>query len=310
MSSDICVVGSLNADRTIQLPRLPVAGETAVGHVSSWGPGGKGGNQAAAAASLGGRVRMIGCLGADTEGDWLRRDLADRGIDVSGIRTDTEQRTGAATIALDPEGGNLIIVDAGANWSLSAADVVTPWVRDARVVLAQLEVPALTVAAVVEHATGLVVLNPAPYRELPAQTLSRVDVLVPNLPEFASLCGLSDVPDLDGARGLLGSARLPGAVVVTMGELGALVRSAEDGAVVHVPTPSVEVVDTTGAGDCLCGALAVALAEGADVVEAAQFAVAAASCSTRGRGARGALPRRSDMAAVSAAPGAVAAEPR
>jgi ribokinase len=296
MPGEICVLGSLNSDLVVQVARLPAAGETVLGLQSDVVPGGKGANQAAAAAALGGTVSMVGCIGADELGSWMRRDLAERGVDTSNIRVVENVRTGSATIPVAPDGSNLIVVDPGANSSVSAQDASRPAVVDAEVVLLQLEVPMLAVETAAREARGTVILNPAPYRELSRLTLTAVDLLVPNLFEFTDLVGAAAVPQsLDEAVALMALSHLPCSAVVTLGAEGALVRLRDSPRVVHVPAPQVEVVDTTGAGDCLCGALAVAVAEGADVVEGVRFAVTAASISTTGAGARGHLPSRGDV---------------
>ncbi len=234
---------------------------------------------------------MLGRVGDDEIGERIRADLAARGIEVGGLLTTAGAQTGRATIAVDPNGENLIIVDSGANHRLSADDVTTAAVREADVVLVQLEIPVEAVAAAVEAAGGLVVLNPAPPIALAADVLERVDVLVPNMSELGFLAGRETPRDRTEAMQLAESLGRRSDVVVTMGALGALVVP-RVGEVTHVEAPVTEAVDTTGAGDCFCGALAVGLAEGRDLVACVRFAVFAASLSTRAPGARGGLPTR------------------
>jgi ribokinase len=293
----VTVVGSLNEDVLVAVDRLPGRGETVVGHAVELAPGGKGANQAAAAARLGPGVAMVGRVGDDEAGERQRAALAALGVDVALVRTTPREPTGSATIPVeDGSGENLIVVVPGANAALGPADVEVDAVRRADVVLLQLEVPLPAVQAAAAAATGRVVLTPAPPRPLPAALLERVDVLVPNEHELVALAGARPGPR--GAAELAELARgvTRGAVVVTRGAEGALVVL-PDGRVLEQPAPAVGAVDTTGAGDCFCGALAQALAGGAELPAAVRFAVAAAALSTTGPGARGALP---DEAAVRA----------
>ncbi|WAX59121.1 ribokinase [Jatrophihabitans cynanchi] len=291
----VTVVGSLNLDLVVTVGRLPGRGETVVGSAAVTGPGGKGANQAAAAAALSPHVAMVGCVGADEAGARLRADLADRGVDVTSVLTSSSSVTGTATVAVEEPGGeNLIVVAPGANFALSAADVDVRAVRSAAVLLAQLEVPLATVRAAVQLAGGIVVLNPAPPQPLPAELLAAVDVLVPNEWELAALAGAPSSPHSPDELAALARSVTSRDVVVTMGGRGALVVPG-DGTPVVIAPPAVTPVDTTGAGDCFCGALCVGLADGLDLVAAARYAVTAAALSTTAAGARGLLP---DDAAV------------
>lgn len=285
----ITVVGSLNLDLVLSVAHLPRPGETVVGSRAQSVPGGKGANQAAAAASLSGEVTMVGRVGDDPSGVLVVEQLAAHGVDVVTVLRTPGVRTGAATVAVDPAGENLIIVAPGANAVLTEQDVAVDSVRTASVVLLQLEVPLPTVLAAARAATGLVVLNPAPPAALPPSLLNRVDVLVPNEWELAALAGAE--PKRLGVESLAALARAVTTrdVVVTMGARGALVVSPSCLPVVISPPP-VDIVDTTGAGDCFCGALAVSLARGDGLEDAARYATVAATLSTLGAGARGALP--------------------
>ena len=293
----VTVVGSLNLDLVVTVGRLPGRGETVVGSAAVTGPGGKGANQAAAAAALSPHVAMVGCVGADEAGARLRADLAGRGVDVTSVLTSSSSVTGTATVAVEEPGGeNLIVVAPGANVALSAADVDVPAVRTAAVLLAQLEVPLATVRAAIGLAGGIVVLNPAPPQPLPAELLAHVDVLVPNEWELAALAGAPAAEHAPDELAALARSVTSRDVVVTMGGRGALVVPAGGTPVVIAPPP-VSPVDTTGAGDCFCGALCVGLAGGLELVAAARYAVTAAALSTTAAGARGLLP---DDAAVRA----------
>ncbi|MGY1777883.1 ribokinase [Geodermatophilus sp. SYSU D00804] len=294
----VTVVGSLNEDVLVAVGRLPGRGETVVGRAAVLAPGGKGANQAAAAGRLAGSgVAMVGRVGDDPAGERQRAALADAGVDTALVLPTPGHPTGSATIPVeDGSGENLIVVVPGANGELTPEDVDVPAVRRAAVVLLQLEVPLPTVRAAADAASGTVVLTPAPPQPLPPELLRRVAVLVPNEHELVQLAGADPGPRAPAELAALARTLGAAATVVTLGARGALVVPA-DGPVLLQAPPPVEPVDTTGAGDCLCGALGAALARGADLAGAVREAVAAAALSTTGPGARGALP---DAAAVRA----------
>jgi ribokinase len=294
----VTVVGSLNEDVLVRVARLPGRGETVVGRDTVLAPGGKGANQAAAAGRLGRGVAMVGRVGADPAGDRQLAALAAAGVDTTSVLRSTGAPTGSATIPVEEGSGeNLIVVVPGANHELRPEDVGIDVVRRARVVLLQLEVPLATVLAAAAVATGTVVLTPAPPQPLPPELLSRVDVLVPNEHELGQLAGVpgGERPPAQLAR--LARSLAAATVVVTLGARGALLVPAE-GPVLLQPPPPVRPVDTTGAGDCFCGALAVALADDAAPAEAVASAVTAAALSTTGAGARGALPDAGEVAGL------------
>ncbi|HEX9762129.1 MAG TPA: ribokinase [Acidimicrobiia bacterium] len=307
--ADVVVVGSINHDLTVLAPHHPHPGETVMGLGHYGGSGGKGANQAMAAARAGATVAMIGMVGDDEHGRALTRALADEGIDVGGVGVDPVAPTGLAVITLDDQAENTIVVSPGANCSLSPEWVeASPFLRSAPTVLAQLEVPLQAVEAAASIAAGLFILNAAPARELPRGLLERVDVLVLNRSELAMLTGvMSERVDRVGS-----TARLiegPGSVVVTLGAKGAVVISrwevtvgAERPAVfsgsevTHLESPVVEVVDTTGAGDAFCGALAASLAGGKTFIEAVTWAVAAGALACSRAGAQAAMPTAAEIA--------------
>ena len=284
----IAVVGSINLDLVVAVERHPTPGETVVGGDCRQYPGGKGANQAVAAARLGAKVAMVGRVGADAQGAWLRDGLWTEGVQVEHVREDRQAPTGVAMIAVDARGENTIVVSPGANARVDARDIADARevVRGAEVVLVQHEVPPEAVAAAIATAGGTVVLNPAPARGLAAP----VDVLVPNRGELETLAGGRGDPVT-----LARSIAAAGAVVVTLGAEGAVV--VEGDRAERVRAPHVEAVDSTGAGDAFCGALAEAMAGGATVVEAARWAVRVAAVSVTRPGAQGGLPRREDVPA-------------
>jgi ribokinase len=298
---DVVVVGSINLDLSLQVERFPNPGETVLGSDVLRGGGGKGANQAVAAARLGRHVAMIGCLGDDDAGDYLLRLLEEERVDVSGIDRREGIASGLAVIEVDSAGENRIVVASGANAQVSTDHLAAAEaaIAAAPVVLAQLEVPV----SVVEHLAsmprqGLLVLNPAP--AVDAIDLSGVDILVPNRGELAGLTGGgAEAVDTDS---LVDQVRAlpdgPDAVVVTLGGDGALVVEglrSESVSVDNIAPVAVTAVDTTAAGDAFCGALADALCLGAEVGEAARWAARVAAVTVTRRGAQSSLPLRSDV---------------
>ncbi len=283
----IAVVGSVNRDVVVQTDRLPAPGETvlATGHTES--AGGKGANQAVAAARLGAEVAFVGRVGDDEAGRLLREGLAAAGVDTTRLVATSQHATGLAVIAVDAAGENAIVVSPGANRAVVVSDVAdaAALLREATVTLLQLEIPMQTVVDAAATAGGTVVLNAAPARALPEELLGDVDVLVVNTGELEALTG-STTPE--SAAGL----SVP-AVVVTLGPDGAAVVKGD--AVARYPAPSVEVVDTTGAGDAFCGALAAAIDAGLTIDEAVPRAVVAGALATTAVGARTAMPTREEL---------------
>ena len=293
----VAVVGSLNLDLVVRVARPPGPGETVTGSDVFRNPGGKGANQAVAAARLGRRVAMVGCVGDDAAGRELLESLTGAEVDTARVRVVDGVPSGTAFITVADDGENQIVVSPGANARLTAADVAAAGaaLAAAAVTLLQLEVPLEAVAAAAGAAGGRVVLNPAPVRDLPEDLLAKVDVLVPNRVELAQLAGAGVPETVEDAATLAG--RLPArAVVVTLGGDGALV--VEDGRVGHVPAVPVRPVDTTAAGDAFCGGLADALAGGAGLQEAARRAVRVAAAACLRPGAQASLPTPADLEAL------------
>jgi len=283
----VVVVGSVNMDVSVTVDRLPRAGETLLGGTMRRGGGGKGANQAIAAARAGGaRTAMVGRVGADAEGDALRSALESEGIDCAALETSATESTGIALITVDASGENTIVVAAGANEEVTVDALTASVVARADVVLAQLEIPqrAVLAAARARRAGAVFVLNAAPYAVIDPALLDEVDLLVVNEHEALGLTGAASIEAATAS--LLG--QVP-AVLVTLGAAGALLvrRGAPP---VQVPASPVEVVDTTGAGDTFCGVLGAALARGDDDLTALQFASSAASIAVQHRGAQDAVP--------------------
>jgi ribokinase len=297
-SPEIVVIGSANVDLVTRVKQLPVPGETVLATGYAEHPGGKGANQAIAAARLGRAVSFVGVVGDDGHGAWLTEALLAEGVDVANLRRLDGVPTGRALVLVDDAAENSIVVVAGANAELRPDDVsaASSALRGAAVAVAQLEIPLEAVRAAGEHAAGRFVLNPAPARPLDADLLGRVDVLVVNEGELARVTGVEVGGDPDTFAQRVAQAGLRCAVVVTLGGRGAMV--CEDGRVTVCPAPPVTVVDTTGAGDCFVGALADALARGLGLPDALHWAVAAASLSTQSLGATTAMPTSAEVDAL------------
>lgn len=285
-TGDVCVVGSLNLDLVARVQRLPGPGETVLGHDFSEHPGGKGANQAVAAARAGARTSIIGAVGADAAGRTLTEVVTGESVDVSGLVT-VHSTTGRALIGVDEAGENSIMVVPGANAALTPEHIRAhaSQLRAARVVLMQLEVPVPVIEAVCDcvHPDTVVVLNPAPAAPLPANVLERLDVLIPNEHELNLLGGASALLR-SGVRRLL----------VTEGARGARLHHA-NGQVERIDPWPVTPVDTTAAGDAFCGVFAAWLARGASWSEAAQAAAAAGALATTRPGAIPSLPAEADL---------------
>ena len=295
MQAKVVIVGSLNMDLVTRAPRLPRAGETLAGQSFVTVPGGKGANQAVAAARLGASVAMIGCVGDDAYGEQLRSALLTEGIDCQAVTTIAGESTGVALIVVDDNSQNAIVIVAGGNGHVSASvvDGFDVLLQQAEVIICQLEVPESTVGHVLKRGHELgktVILNPAPATgPLPEQWYGWVDYLIPNESEATALTGLpvdSPASAESAAKTLLASG--VGKVVVTLGEQGALFASEER--VEHFPAPRVNPVDTTAAGDTFVGGFAAALADGKSESEAIRFGQIAAALSVTRSGAQPSIP--------------------
>jgi ribokinase len=308
----ICVVGSLNADLVVKMPRYPRPGETVPGTSFEQFPGGKGGNQAYAAARLSGpgvSVSLVGRIGTDAAGPWLREALAAGGVDVRAVRAVEGTPTGVAVIAVDGAGQNQIVVVPGANDSLvpGALSPHHETLAAADVLLLQLEIPLPTVqtaARVAREKGALVILDPAPARPVPDALLRLCDFVTPNESELLALDGApAAAGPLDRATAAAAARRLlargPRHVVVKMGGAGALLVGAQGEA--FWPSFPVTPVDTTAAGDTWNAGFAAALAEGLPVADAGRFACAAAALSVTRRGAQPSVPARDEVLALLAA---------
>lgn len=297
----VVVVGSFNMDLVVKAGRRPQTGETLMGEEFGMFIGGKGSNQAIAAARLGADVTMIGRLGTDLFGGTLMDAHAEEGICTDYVIRDTEVGTGVASILIDADGDNSIVLVPQANMCLSVEDIerASESIASANVLLLQLEVPiaASRRAAEIAKSNGAtVVLNPAPAQELPDDFLAQVDILTPNEVETESLSGVrvSTAADAERAAKVLLDKGLS-AVILTLGERGALLLTPD--MTQQVPAYSVEVVDTTAAGDAFCGALATGLARGENLADAVAFANTAGALAITVLGAAPSMPTAAQVEA-------------
>ena len=297
--SRIAVVGSVNTDMILRVPRIPQVGETIHGGQFLTAAGGKGANQAVAASRAGGRVAFVARVGRDSFGDRALKALGHDRIDVTRVFRDGVAPSGVALILLDRTGQNSIAVAAGANHRLSVADIrkSRSTIASAQTLLLQLETPLNTVRAAAHLASrkGVrVILNPAPAQALPTALLKHVSIITPNESEAELLTGIK-VTTLSAAKKAAEALHRLGVptVILTMGARGALVSA--DGIATLVRGFKVKAVDTTAAGDTFNGALAVALTEGQSLLQAVRFANAAAAISVTRLGAQPSVPRRQEI---------------
>lgn len=304
MSKEIIVVGSINLDLVFTSPSLPGPGETVAGADLAAHPGGKGANQAVAAARMGASVAMVGCLGEDDHGRFLRAQLEEEGICTNHVFS-VPGPSGCAGIFVDKKGENQIVVASGANSYLSPDYVAAVGdISNAKVLLVQLEIPDDAVLAAVRLAKEggvTVILDPAPARNLAQELLEMIDFLTPNAKEASMLTGV-DVHCWKTAALAARQLRAAGVahVLVTMGKFGAFFSSPQGE--VRISAPQVEAVDSTAAGDAFNGALAVALARGVEPDLAADIAAAAGALAASAPGAQPSLPTLKQLAEVVSLP--------
>jgi ribokinase len=292
--SEIIVVGSLNA--VVRTPRFPRPGETISGEDLQVIPGGKGANQAVAAARHGANVSMLGRVGNDTFGDFLLDNLKENNVDFQHIQRDTAS-TGTAIIVVDTNGQNSIVLSPGANGKVSSADVSSASFSDHKLLLLQLEIPIPTVLSATQraHENGLsVILNPAPAQQLPEELISVVDYLIPNETELSLLTAMEvkDTPSAErAAKSLL--ERGVKNVIVTLGSKGALIVTGTQ--VTHIDTYKVDVVDTTAAGDAFIGGFAYKLLQNKSLEDSVRYGCACGALATTKFGAQPSLPTKKEV---------------
>ena len=299
MKNKLCVLGSINVDHVIRVPYFPKAGETLTGYGYQIAYGGKGANQAVAAARCGANVSFVGAIGDDQIGQTMKQAFEQDGIDTSAISVIPNQSTGLAMIQVADSGENSIVISAGANADLSEALVEQhkSHIEQADILLMQLESPlqAVTLATKFAKTAGVkVVLNPAPAQPLPNSLLSQIDIITPNETEAEILAGIK-VTDEHSAAVTANHFHQLGieTVLITLGSKGVYYSEKGEGEI--IPGFRVKAVDTTAAGDTFNGAFVTALLEGKSAKEAIRFAHAAAAISVTRMGAQTAIPRREDV---------------
>jgi ribokinase len=294
MSCNIIIIGSSNTDMVVKSAKLPLPGETILGGQFYMFPGGKGANQAVAAARLGGEVLFIARTGNDVFGKQAIEQFAREGIDTSCIHTDAQHPSGVALILVDAKGENVIAVAPGANAQLGEKDIdnAASFISHAQVIMLQLEIPIATVTYAIRQMRQQgkkVILNPAPAEALPEEVFQDLYLITPNETEAEILTGISVSNEATAAKAALAlQEKGVSQVVITMGSKGAFVATTTSTQL--IPAPKVEPVDTTAAGDVFNGALAVALAKGQELIPAVEFACKAAAISVTRMGAQASAP--------------------
>ncbi|WP_428770761.1 ribokinase [Treponema sp. HNW] len=294
----ILVIGSLNVDMVVNVPHMPVAGETILAGNMELVPGGKGANQAYAAGRLGACVTIFGAVGADSYADIEKKSLASAGVDTSHLLVREGKSTGLAWITVNDEGDNSIVVIPGANATLTERDITDneSLLRDCDILLCQLEIPLKTVVRAAKLAKEFgktVVLDPAPVpREFPEELFSYVDIIKPNETEAAQLLG-QPVKNYEEASDKLRAKGVKN-VLITLGPKGAYINSETEGKHL-IPVRPVSVVDTTAAGDSFTAALAVRLAAGSSLVQAVRYANEVATIVVTRKGAQTSIPSADEV---------------
>lgn len=297
----LLVFGSINMDLVARTPRLPAPAETITGHEFFTAPGGKGANQAVAAARLNTPTTMIGRVGGDAFGVALRQNLAEAGVDISAIFVDSETSSGVAVIAVDDQAQNNIIIIPGANGRIDQTDVerLAGCLAGARILLLQLEVPlaANIAAARLAHQAGVkVIFDPAPARDLPADLYPLIDIITPNEVEAAQLVGFPIKTEVDAAQAAdILLKRGVGAAIIKMGAAGVVYASSQPEARGVFPAFTIKAIDTVAAGDAFNGGLATALLEGLSLIEAIRWGAAAGALSATRAGAQPSIPTRPEF---------------
>ena len=303
----VLIIGSSNMDLNVYSKRLPKPGETVTGGIFQQFLGGKGANQAVASVRSGANTVFIGKIGTDPFGDQMLSQLSSEGIDISFTIKDSQHASGVAFIMIDESGENMISVAPGANFHLDKSDIIksADIIKNATSLVVQMEIPIDTIEEVFKIASEgdvIKILNPAPLKAIPVNTLKKIDILVPNEGELYRLYTLLNLPEIksEGKNKIIQTSKAIADlginfVITTLGSEGSLIYDRENEAVLEIPAVKVKAIDTVGAGDCFNGVLASKLCKGESIVNAVKYATAAASIAVTRKGAQASMPYANEI---------------
>lgn len=304
----VLIIGSSNMDLNIYSKKLPSPGETVTGGTFKQFLGGKGANQAVASVRSGAKTVFIGKIGKDAFGEQMLEQLTKEGIDTSHMLRDAESASGIAFIMIDEKGENMISVAPGANFNMTPEEVRTnaDLIRNAGVIVVQMEIPIETISEIFRIAAEgapIKVLNPAPLKKIPPETLKNIDIIIPNEGELTRLhwlCGYNELQQVKAKEKIIEASKDIAylgikTIITTLGSKGCLIYDGEKQEAIKVPAFKVEAIDTVGAGDCFNGVLASKLCQGESLLNAVKYATAAASIAVTRKGAQASMPYKEEI---------------
>ena len=304
----VLIIGSSNMDLNVYLKRLPRPGETVTGGMFQQFLGGKGANQAVASVRSGAKTIFIGKIGKDAFGDQMLSSLTEEGIDSSHIIRDPQEASGVAFILIDENGENMISVAPGANFNLTPEEIRahSDIIKGASALVVQMEIPIETITEIFKIAAegnAIKILNPAPLKQIPGDTLKNIDIIIPNEGELYNLhllLGYNELRAIEGKEKIVEAAKdiaIFGVttIITTLGSKGSLIYDSKTEQAIEVPAFKVQAIDTVGAGDCFNGVLASKLSQGESIENAVKYATAAASIAVTRRGAQASMPYENEI---------------